>query len=87
MHKGGDDRFGTEGLIRTQERLDRAFALRITSQHPANGQRRVADAIPQSRSCTPLDGVQPLSVPLDPALLPPRGWVSQERFQRRQSPS
>jgi len=84
MHKRRHDRFGRERLIGTQQRLDGTFARRITSQHPANGQGRMANAIPEGGATAPLNDARPLAVPLDLALLPRGGGIGQDRFQRGQ---
>src|SRR5690348_5606769 len=63
MHKSTDNRFGRKRLISAKQGLDRAFARRIASQHPTDGQRRMADAIPQRGPRTPFNLAASLAVP------------------------
>lgn len=63
-----------------------ALALRVTSQDPPERQRRMADPIPPSGSCTPRDEMGAPTVPLPLALLPRGGGIGQNRFQGRPSP-
>jgi hypothetical protein len=50
-------------LVCGKQRFGRMLALRITSEHPADGQRVKARAIPQSGPCADLQRAFSLPIP------------------------
>jgi hypothetical protein len=65
--------------------LRRALSRRVTSEHPANGQRCVAKAIPPGRVTAVLQRPLALPIPLQGQTLPLGLWILQHTFEGGQA--
>src|SRR5436309_12849570 len=84
-HKIKDNLLSRLCLIRGKQGLWRTLALRIAREHPADGQRIRARAIPQRRGRADLQGAFAFAVPIHRDALPHRLWVMQDRLERWQT--
>src|SRR5438270_8918179 len=85
LHKIEDNLLSGLALIGGKQRLRRALALRITSEHPTDGQGIRAIAIPQSRGCADLHHAFAFPIPIHCDALPYRLGVMQDRLERWQA--
>src|SRR5436305_13520442 len=72
-------------LIRGKQGLWRTLALRIAREHPADGQRIRARAIPQRRGCADFHDAFAFAVPIHRNTLPHRLVVMPDRLERWQT--
>ena len=82
FHEGLYDLLGSLRLRGGKQRFRRVLALGITSENPADGQRLVSLAIPQSGPRADFQGAFSLPIPLQGELLPRRVRISQDLFER-----
>src|SRR2546430_12381731 len=85
FHKIKDNLLSSLCLIRGKQGLGRTLALRIAREHPPDGQRVRAIAIPQRRNSADLQGAFAFPIPVHRDALPYRLGVMQDRLERWQA--
>src|SRR6266568_2229291 len=84
-HESENDRKTCTLLIGAEKRLGFFLAAGIAGENPADRQRWLSKAIPQSRPRTPLHLLLALPIPRDLILLPVDGRVSENLIEFGQS--
>src|SRR5213078_3111895 len=85
FHKIKDNLLSSLCLIRGKQGLWRTLALRIAREHPADGQRIRARAIPQRCGCANFHDAFAFTVPIHGDALSHRLGVMQDRLERWQT--